>query len=213
MGIIIDIVVIAILALSIFLGYKRGLIKVIFNLCAFLVALILTFILYKPVASFVIQNTDLYDNIKQVVLENGITEKKEDVIDNNAGVDKYIEKYTYNAITEAKNDVVKSAADTIALNAVNVMVSIGLFIVIRILLIFARFLVEALAELPIVKQFNELGGALYGAITGLITIYAILAIVFFIVSINGFEYINEAIDMSIITKYLYGNNIILNIFF
>ena len=136
MGIIIDIVVIAILALSIFLGYKRGLIKVIFNLCAFLVALILTFILYKPVASFVIQNTDLYDNIKQVVLENGITEKKEDVIDNNAGVDKYIEKYTYNAITEAKNDVVKSAADTIALNAVNVMVSIGLFIVIRILLIF-----------------------------------------------------------------------------
>lgn len=213
MGIIIDIVVIAILALSIFLGYKRGLIKVIFNLCAFLVALILTFILYKPVASFVIQNTDLYDNIKQVVLENGITEKKEDVIDNNAGVDKYIEKYTYNAITEAKNDVVKSAADTIALNAVNVMVSIVLFIVIRILLIFARFLVEALAELPIVKQFNELGGALYGAITGLITIYAILAIVFFIVSINGFEYINEAIDMSIITKYLYGNNIILNIFF
>lgn len=213
MGIIIDIVVIAILALSIFLGYKRGLIKVIFNLCAFLVALILTFILYKPVASFVIQNTDLYDNIKQVVLENGITEKKEDVIDNNVGVDKYIEKYTYNAITEAKNDVVKSAADTIALNAVNVMVSIVLFIVIRILLIFARFLVEALAELPIVKQFNELGGALYGAITGLITIYAILAIVFFIVSINGFEYINEAIDMSIITKYLYGNNIILNIFF
>ena len=60
MGIIIDIVVIAILALSIFFGYKRGLIKVIFNLCAFLVALILTFILYKPVASFVIENTDLY---------------------------------------------------------------------------------------------------------------------------------------------------------
>ena len=213
MGIIIDIVVIAILALSIFLGYKRGLIKVIFNLCAFLVALILTFILYKPVASFVIENTDLYDNIKQVVLDNGITEKKENVTDNNAGVDKYIEKYTYNAITEAKNDVVKSAADTIALNAVNVLVSIGLFIVIRILLIFAKFLVEALAELPIVKQFNELGGALYGAITGLIAIYVILAIVFFVVSINGFEYINEAIDMSIITKYLYGNNIILNIFF
>ena len=213
MGIIIDIVVIAILALSIFFGYKRGLIKVIFNLCAFLVALILTFILYKPVASFVIENTDLYDNIKQVVLDNGITEKKENVTDNNAGVDKYIEKYTYNAITEAKNDVVKSAADTIALNAVNVLVSIGLFIVIRILLIFAKFLVEALAELPIVKQFNELGGALYGAITGLIAIYVILAIVFFVVSINGFEYINEAIDMSIITKYLYGNNIILNIFF
>lgn len=213
MGIIIDIVVIAILALSIFFGYKRGLIKVIFNVCAFLVALILTFILYKPVAAFVINNTDLYENIKQVVLKNGITEKKEDVTESNEGIDKYIEKYTYNAITDAKNDAVKSAADTIALNAVNVIVSIGLFIAIRILLIFAKFLVEALAELPIVKQFNELGGALYGAITGLIAIYAILAIVFFVVSINGFEYINETIDMSIITKYLYGNNIILNIFF
>lgn len=80
MGIVIDIVVVIILALSIFFGYKRGLINVIFNLCAFLVALIITFILYRPVATIVINNTGLYDNIKQMVLEKGITEKEDSEI-------------------------------------------------------------------------------------------------------------------------------------
>ena len=130
---------------------------------------------------------------------------------NGSGVDKYIEKYTYNAITDAKNDAVKSVADTIALNTVNIIVAIALFIVVRILLIFAKAFVGALADLPLIKQFNKLGGVLYGVITGLIIIYIILAIMFFMVSINGLEIINEAIDASIVTKYLYGNNIILNI--
>ena len=63
MGIVLDVIILAILILSIIFGCRKGLIGVAFNLCAFLVALILTFILYKPVASFVIQNTDLYDNL------------------------------------------------------------------------------------------------------------------------------------------------------
>ena len=40
MGIIIDIVIVAILILSVFIGYKQGLVKVIFNVCALLVAII-----------------------------------------------------------------------------------------------------------------------------------------------------------------------------
>ena len=78
MGIVIDIIIIAILFLSIFLGYKKGLIKLVFNLCAFLIALIVTFILYRPISAIVINNTDFDENIKQTILEKGITEKKED---------------------------------------------------------------------------------------------------------------------------------------
>ena len=213
MGIIIDVVLIVLLLLSIFLGYKKGLINVIFNLCAFLVAIVVTFILYKPVTNWVVDNTELDETIKKSILENGVTAKEGNEIDNEEGLDKYIEKYAKDAITDAKNNAVESVADVLTLNAVKIIVAIALFIVVRILLIFAKALGEALSEIPIIKQFDKAGGILYGALVGLIVIYIALAIVFFIISINRIDGLAEAIDSSIITKYLYGNNLILNIFF
>ena len=38
-----------------------------------------------------------------------------------------------------------------------------------------------LTSLPILKQFNEVGGILYGAIKALLIIYVVLAIVFLII--------------------------------
>ena len=72
MGIILDIVLLAIFALSVFVGYKKGLIGVVFNLCAFLVSLILTWILFTPVSNMIIKNTQIDDNIKNVIIEKGV---------------------------------------------------------------------------------------------------------------------------------------------
>ena len=51
---------------------------------------------------------------------------------------------------------------------------------------------------------------LYGLIKGLIIIYVILTILFFVVSINENGIISNAIENSYITKFLYENNIIVN---
>lgn len=210
MGIFIDIVIVAILLLSIIMGYKKGLVNVIFNLCAFLVAIIITVILYKPIAGIVINNTQIDENIEQTIIEKGTSEKEENT---DGSLDEYIEKYVQDAAVDAKNEAVQIAAKAIAVNVVNIITAILLFIIVRIALIFVKFLVEALAEIPIIKQFNKAGGILYGALRGLIIIYVLLAILFFIVSVNNNIEISSAIDSSIITKYLYGNNIILNILF
>ena len=212
MGIFIDIVIVAILLLSVIMGYKKGLVNVIFNLCAFLVAIIITVILYKPIAGIVINNTQIDENIEQTIIEKGTSEKEENT-DEASSLDKYIEKYVQDAAVDAKNEAVQIAAKAIAVNVVNIITAILLFIIVRIALIFVKFLVEALAELPIIKQFNKAGGILYGALRGLIIIYVLLAILFFIVFVNNNIEISSAIDSSIITKYLYGNNIILNVLF
>lgn len=212
MGFILDIVIISILALSIFFGYKKGLINVVFNLCAFLVALVVTFILFKPVSNFVINNTEFDDNIKKVVLEKGITEKQ-NVTDEDKTVNKYVEKYTYNAVTDVKNNAVESVADSIAMSAVYIVVCLAIFIVVRVFLILTKSLFGAIAELPVIKQFNKVGGIAYGVLMGVIIVFVLLAIMFFIASINGASGINNLIESSFITKYLYANNFILNILF
>ena len=49
MGLLIDIIIIAIILLNIIIGYKKGLINVIFSICAFLVAIIITVLLHEGI--------------------------------------------------------------------------------------------------------------------------------------------------------------------
>ena len=59
MGIIIDIVIVAFILLSIYLGYKKGLVSLGVQVFAFIIALIITFILYRPIANFIVNNTTI----------------------------------------------------------------------------------------------------------------------------------------------------------
>ena len=49
-----DITIIAIMALSIFLGYKKGLVKLGIGLCAGIIAIVVALILYRPITNLVI---------------------------------------------------------------------------------------------------------------------------------------------------------------
>jgi lysylphosphatidylglycerol synthetase-like protein (DUF2156 family) len=207
MGIVIDIILLAILMLTIFMGYKKGLVKVIFKVFAFLVALIVTIFLYKPVTNIVINNTELDEKIANIIIEKGTVEN-DDATESNS-VDKYIE----NTKNDIQNGIVNSAAVTISVNLVSIIVMIALFIVVRVALIFVGFFANSLAELPIVKQFNKAGGIAYGALQGIVIILAILAIIYFISSTTKDSNIVSIINTSFITKIIYYNNPILNIIF
>lgn len=214
MGIILDIVLLAIFALSVFVGYKKGLIGVVFNLCAFLVSLILTWILFTPVSNMIIKNTQIDDNIKNVIIEKGvIVVESNDKENEDNQINKYIQEYVSKPIKNTANNAVEETATIISQKVVAIGVAIGLFIVIRIVLIFLKFIAEGIANLPIIKQCNKAGGTLYGVIRGLFIVYIVLAILFFIMSINNAGVIADTINSSIISKYLYTHNIILDLIF
>ena len=64
MGIILDIVLIAIIALNVFICYKKGLVKLAVGLIAVAAAIILALVFYKPVSNLIIENTELDENIE-----------------------------------------------------------------------------------------------------------------------------------------------------
>ena len=212
MGILLDIIIIAILLISVVLGYKKGLINVAFNLCAFIIALIITLVLYRPITNFVIDNTEFDEKIESVIIEKGITNGEENTTEDGT-LNKYIEEYVMKSVDNTKNEIVKSTATIIAEKIIGIVVMIALFIVIRILLIFAKAIINGIANLPIIKQFNELGGLLYGILRGIVIVYGILTIMFIVISMNNNGVLANSIDTSIISKILYENNIILNIIF
>jgi uncharacterized membrane protein required for colicin V production len=212
MGILVDLVVVAILILNIIIGYKKGLVNAIFSICAFLIAIAATFILYKPVSNIIINNTEIEQKIKEVIINNNTneenTQNKED--SEKTIIQQYIDNAIKDVAENAKQETTELVANTIASKGVQILTWIILFVGIRIVLMVLKFLIEGIAELPIIKQFNQVGGLAYGILKGLVIIYLLLTIMFLVISINGNGAIAEAINNSHITKFLYDNNIVVD---
>ena len=81
MGIVIDLIVTFFVLSSIFYGYKKGLAKVGLRMLGFLIGILITFVLYKPISMMIIENTTIDEMIQDKIINNiGI---KQDVQENN----------------------------------------------------------------------------------------------------------------------------------
>lgn len=194
MEIAIDLIVVAIVVLSAILGYKKGLVKLGAKLFAGIIAIILTFALYKPVSNFIFENTNLRQDIEKAILEksNSIVENSE----NNA----------QKMVTETiNNKVMPEQAKEISKNAVYVLSGIGLYIVLKIILSIVFSLLNVIANLPILKQFNETGGLLYGIIRGLLIVCIALLLTNVYIKTTPNTDLDEKIEHTYITKFIYSN--------
>lgn len=218
MGIIIDIAIVAIIGLSIFSGYKKGLIGVAFKILSFLVAIVLAFILSKPVGNYIIENTQFDDNIRNTIQET-LSAKDIENIENSEEsnmpeiITNYITKQVKEATEAAQNEVAVLVSVNLTQTIINAICFIVIFIVARIVLFFLKFLAEAIAEIPLIKQFNELGGVLYGVLKGFFMVYLFFAIVSLLVPIVSMTEFLEIINSSFIGNMLYDNNLLLKILF
>lgn len=215
MGIVIDVVLVAIIVLSAIIGYKNGLIKVLLNIIAFLLSIIITFILIKPVSEFIIQNTDIKDNMKEKIVNmyvnDGVSDNEQNTPESNE-IKKYIESKIKDAVDETKNEVIVVIADGLAVKIIQIITAIGLFVALRIILILLRLFSGFLEDLPIIKQANEIGGLIYGLLRADIIIFVLLTIFYFIVVSKPNGIIANAIEETYITKFLFDNNIIVSLF-
>ena len=201
MGIVVDLIIIAIIALSAFLGYRKGFVTLAIKFFAFIIAIAITFIIYKPVSNVVINVTGIDESI-----ENAILEKANDIMTNE-------ENETSNKmLEEAKTGILPQTAREIAVNIVTGGVVLILFIAVRIALKFVTALANIVAKLPIIKQFNEMGGLLYGVLRGVLVVYIAMLLIGVVGQINPQNSIHQNINESYVGKMMYENNV-LNIFF
>ena len=116
MSIIIDIIVIGIILLSTFLGYKKGLIGVAFKIASFLIAIIITLVLFKPISNYILNKTLIGQTIENAIVEKLSTQKIEDgqieKEDSNLPevVVNYINDSFQDTINEAKDNVIEIVA-------------------------------------------------------------------------------------------------------
>lgn len=224
MGIIVDLVIVLIIGLCIFTGYKKGLAKCLLKLVTTIIALFIAVALFRPFTDFVVKNTIIDENIQlslEKVMNNGIEERKDEndtnLVKEDSGVPKPIAEYLNNnfknSVNQTREDAVISVARGAALLIVNIACFILIYIIVKIVLKILSILIDIVSKLPVIRQFNEVGGLIYGLIQGVFIILLVMTAVAIFTPLTGAYEVANIINQSHVGAFFYNNNIILNIIF
>lgn len=220
-GVVADIVVLAIMLISISHGYRRGLSLLLYQAVALILTIILVFALCQPVTNLVINNTELDEYLSGQIetvlnstfenMANGeLIETEESNI--SEAIAKKINTYIAEAKEKAEDNITGYVATNLSHFAVSGLVILGLAIVIRIASMIIRIAVSILASLPFIKSIDRLGGFIFGLVRGLAIVYLILAVISLISPLMADATLTGIIKNSNFCANLYNNNILLNIF-
>ena len=197
MGILFDLGILLIIFISTIIGYKVGFIKVAFRLLSFILALVIALVLYKPISNLIIDHTSIPHKIETQISSRLSSEDK-------SSTDNIVSNY-YNNVKNYSTNVM---AHNISITIVNISSVLLVFIITRFLLFFLKFSTDLIAKLPLIKQFNHIGGFVYGIIAGFSIVYFIFTVITLLAPLIDLSKILNLINSSIIGNIMYNNNII-----
>ncbi|MBO5179234.1 MAG: CvpA family protein [Clostridia bacterium] len=232
-----DLVVILIIALAAFLGYKKGFVKTSFRIASFIIAIILSMILYKPVASYIKENTgisnwivstitkeeriedddeiyvpdEIVSDTENLLFKEENEDDKKSIEDILATLPENMKDYidTDETINNAKEQIAMKIAETI----INIMSMIGIYLIAKLILMIVCFILDGIMQIPVLKQINEVAGLALGVILGIIQVYTILAVITFSSSIIEMQGLVTYIKSSLIASALFEYNLLIALIF
>lgn len=216
---ILTIIILAVLVLSVFSGYKKGFLKTAFSLVSWIVVLVLCNFATPIVTDMLIENTDI-----EVVVQTTVDTKINEVINETLETSDLAEleaalpaelKTALLGENGSLQEVVANgtALDTTAL--VNGIVGILGFVITVIILRLAMVVVEVVlnivAKLPLIGPMDKLLGLACGAGKGIILCWVILAIVSVLALTGVNTEFATYISQSELLTWLQDNNVLLNL--
>lgn len=212
MSILIDIAVIALIAVFAFIGYRKGLVKTLLNFAGVFIALIAAFYIASPLSSFVF-DTFFIDRIHNGVNKAIVNSAADTVTGAVAAVPDYIKKgakaldiNVEKVISDSDpesgvsfaEDVAETITQKVARPIVTRLLAIILFIILFVLLrVLIKVIANALnlvARLPGLNLANRTLGAVIGFAEGLLIAYVCCFAIMQIADIKGGSFLGVPMD-------------------
>jgi len=221
-----DIVVFALLVISIVHGWSKGLIKSIMGFLKWILGFLLTKQIYKPALAYFTANiwnplpalsvqvqTFLYkalgmaestnDSLSVIEMQNATS---------NLSIPEYykanISEMLSNEISMTTQTYVLMVSDYIGQVIINVLGFLILFFISMGLVGLVAKVLGKISKAPILNELNRGGGLIMGALNGMIFIYFIMAMVELLYPLELFTGIVDQIQTSSYAVYLYDHNIL-----
>lgn len=195
MSILLDVTVVALLAVTVYLGFRRGFVKTVMGAVGFLVALAVA-VAFAPTLKAEVMKSRVATNVK-VYAEEAIEklldgEEKEDYDElfdneNKSSVELMLDSFglgeKYESFKDSYNEWKDENTETIKANLVNylsetaidvgalIISFIAIFVLARLLLRLAEWLLDRFCDLPVLKQANKLLGIVAGVVLALFRVY------------------------------------------
>ncbi len=209
-------------------GLSNGFIMSVYRLASFLVSIVVSIKFYPVVAKFLL-TTPLYQSIQQSIFKSLMLQQQAQAPSVNAqakeaGAKALVDNlklpgFMKDMVRDSMPDptsfidvraIMEFLSEKLATLAIEIISVILLYILIRFALIFARVILQGIAKLPLFKQVDKLGGFALGTVEGLLTVYIIFAVVMIFSSAPQFTGLFNAMDNSVLAKYLYQHNFIVD---
>lgn len=240
---IMDIIVLAVIVIAGFIGYKNGCVKTVIRLLSFFVAIGLALLFYKPLAVILTENTSIDDWIIEKIVSTEVTEnEKQEISEGNIDDDlNDVEATTnetekneveenndllYNILghlpdifsenfnfNEATENAKHELATQVSELIMNLLSLIIIYVIVKVALFVAMFIIDGIMKIPVLKQLNEVLGLIVGAIVGVMQLYVAFSVITFISSITDISFVVDSIKASMIARVLFENNLIINLLF
>ena len=78
---VLDLIVILVIALFTFIGYKQGLVKTAIKILAFFIALVVSLMLYKTIGNVIMKNTQVDEQIQNTIVSKVLPEDYEEKLE------------------------------------------------------------------------------------------------------------------------------------
>ena len=171
MDYIILIGVIGFLALSAFIGYKKGMVKIVLSMVAMVIAYALAAALTIPASMALKSATPVYDTIEEsvgkMVKESKVDSTSIEKLNLPAQIEEKIMEGANDVATGFNEYLVKTISNLI-LKALTFFI---LMIVIYIILSIVIKVLDFVAKLPLINSINKSGGLVIGLAKGLIYVW------------------------------------------
>lgn len=171
--------------LFMYMGYRRGLIRTVFSLVSFALAIILAIYLFPIVAGW-LRETALFTGLKDYIirtmgLEYAVQTHSADLIYSLPIPDilrrNLLENNTPNMFELLNVQTIEEyIAAYFAGLAINIIAIILVFIAVRLILGLVSRVLDIVGKLPVINQFNRVGGLLLGLLKGVIVVWIGLTI-------------------------------------
>lgn len=213
MSVIFDIILLTLLVISFIIGYKRGLIKSIWKIAALVITIVLIIILKTP-AENILMGTPAAENINKSISENIRIPQGGGVnIAESLNLPEFMQPMVNNQLS-GEDGVVTSlnltAADVLTGISITIIACVGLFVIIRLILMAVYMIISGAAKLPVIRGVNKFVGGLLGVVNMIFIIFLLLSVVSLYAGTDSRLF--EIIDNSYIVKYFYNYNILLKLF-
>ena len=217
---ILTIIILAVFALCVFSGYRKGFLKTAFSLVSWILVLVLCNFATPIVTDLLVQNTDIEVVVEAAVQEQLMVAIEQvgegyDITELEASLPAELKTLLLGEEGSIMDLLLSSQAPMDLSPVVDGIVGILGFVVtvilLRIAMVIVEFLLGVVAKLPLIGPMDKLLGIACGGVKGLIWCWVILAVVSVLALTGTNAELAAYIAQSELLTWLQNNNLLLNV--